>query len=159
MAWSNNMSKNTPAAITEYLGEDYTKVTFSPDLAKFKLKELSADMISLFQRRVVFCSHRLMTSPALSTGRSTFSSMASDFLSIPSATTCSSISSTKRAPSSYMRRSTTGKGRRHEGGKSVCVFPNHSSFSSRLSIAFILPEVALTSTMSLTSSLKKYLKK
>jgi hypothetical protein len=31
-------------------------VTFSPDLAKFKLKELSADMISLFQRRVVFCS-------------------------------------------------------------------------------------------------------
>jgi DNA topoisomerase-2 len=58
MAWTNNMSKQTPAEITDYAGEDYTKVTFSPDLARFKMKELSSDMISLFQKRVVSRSAR-----------------------------------------------------------------------------------------------------
>ena len=31
--------------------EDYTKITFCPDLAKFKITKLDRDIVSLFSRR------------------------------------------------------------------------------------------------------------
>lgn len=31
--------------------EDYTKITFSPDLAKFKMEKLDEGVVSLFKRR------------------------------------------------------------------------------------------------------------
>lgn len=36
--WQNNMSKASNPALKEFSGDDYTKVTFSPDLAKFKVR-------------------------------------------------------------------------------------------------------------------------
>ena len=46
----------TPAGspiITDYDGEDYTKITFKPDLSLFHQKTLTQDMISLFHKRVI----------------------------------------------------------------------------------------------------------
>lgn len=37
--WSNNMGKTTSPAIKSFAGEDFTQITFSPDLAKFKVVE------------------------------------------------------------------------------------------------------------------------
>lgn len=45
------MSKASEAKIKEYKGEDYTKITFSPDLTKFKMESLDADTIALLSRR------------------------------------------------------------------------------------------------------------
>jgi len=39
--WSNNMSKAQDPKITPSIRPDFTKVTFMPDLAKFKLDELT----------------------------------------------------------------------------------------------------------------------
>lgn len=49
--WGNNMSKASEAKIKDYKGEDFTKVTFSPDLSKFKMESLDADTVSLLSRR------------------------------------------------------------------------------------------------------------
>lgn len=49
--WANNMSKTSDPKITEFFGEDYTKVTFSPDLAKFKMTHLDKDIVDLMSRR------------------------------------------------------------------------------------------------------------
>ncbi|XP_012230798.1 DNA topoisomerase 2 [Linepithema humile] len=49
--WGNNMDKASEPRIKEYHGEDFTKVTFSPDLTKFKMQSLDADIVSLMSRR------------------------------------------------------------------------------------------------------------
>lgn len=45
------MSKTSDAKIKEYGGEDFTKITFSPDLVKFKMESLDKDIVSLMSRR------------------------------------------------------------------------------------------------------------
>lgn len=45
------MSKASEPRIKDFTGEDYTKITFSPDLAKFKMEALTADMVALMSRR------------------------------------------------------------------------------------------------------------
>nr|CAD7454987.1 unnamed protein product [Timema tahoe] len=49
--WGNNMSKASDPKIKDFFGEDYTKVTFSPDLAKFKMETLEKDTVDLMSRR------------------------------------------------------------------------------------------------------------
>ncbi|XP_011168143.1 DNA topoisomerase 2 isoform X2 [Solenopsis invicta] len=49
--WGNNMGKASEPRIKEYYGEDFTKVTFSPDLTKFKMQSLDDDIVSLMSRR------------------------------------------------------------------------------------------------------------
>ncbi|TPX44377.1 hypothetical protein SeLEV6574_g04534 [Synchytrium endobioticum] len=51
--FTNNMSKKSEPAITPNpKEEDYTKITFSPDLAKFSLTEIDDDLEALLTRRV-----------------------------------------------------------------------------------------------------------
>ncbi|XP_054744997.1 DNA topoisomerase 2 isoform X2 [Anastrepha obliqua] len=49
--WANNMSKTTPPKIKEFAGTDFTKITFSPDLSKFKMDRLDDDIVALMCRR------------------------------------------------------------------------------------------------------------
>lgn len=50
--WGDNMSKATEPKIKEdFHGEDYTKITFSPDLKKFKMEKLDDDIVGLMSRR------------------------------------------------------------------------------------------------------------
>lgn len=49
--WAKNMSKTEEPVISKYLGEDYTKITFSPDLTKFKMTHLDDDIVQLMRRR------------------------------------------------------------------------------------------------------------
>ncbi|XP_014482998.1 PREDICTED: DNA topoisomerase 2 isoform X2 [Dinoponera quadriceps] len=49
--WGNNMGKASEPRIKEYHGEDFTKVTFSPDLSKFKMQSLDEDIVALMSRR------------------------------------------------------------------------------------------------------------
>ncbi|ODQ54837.1 type II DNA topoisomerase [Saitoella complicata NRRL Y-17804] len=51
--FSSNMSKKGVPKITENSkGEEYTRITFKPDLKKFSLEEMDADLESLIKRRV-----------------------------------------------------------------------------------------------------------
>ncbi|KAL1981976.1 hypothetical protein VTN96DRAFT_1942 [Rasamsonia emersonii] len=50
--WTDNMSKMGKAKITECKGEDYTKVTFKPDYAKFGMTGMDDDFEALVKRRV-----------------------------------------------------------------------------------------------------------
>lgn len=50
--WTNNMSQMGKAKITDSKGEDFTKVTFSPDFAKFGMAAMDDDHEALFKRRV-----------------------------------------------------------------------------------------------------------
>ncbi|KAF8319936.1 type II DNA topoisomerase [Clavulina sp. PMI_390] len=51
--WTNNMSSTTDASITtNSRGEEYTKVTFSPDLARFQMESIDDDVLSLLTKRV-----------------------------------------------------------------------------------------------------------
>ena len=45
------MSKASEAKIKNYGGEDFTRVTFSPDLKKFKMESLDEDIVALMYRR------------------------------------------------------------------------------------------------------------
>lgn len=45
------MSKASEPKIADFRGEDYTKITFCPDLEKFKMDRLDADIIGLLSRR------------------------------------------------------------------------------------------------------------
>lgn len=60
--WGSNMSKAAEPKIAEFRGDDYTKVTFSPDLAKFKMDKLDNDIVGLMSRRAydvsIFFSYR-----------------------------------------------------------------------------------------------------
>lgn len=50
--WGDNMGKASEPKIKEdYHGEDYTKITFSPDLKKFKMEKLDEDIIGIMSRR------------------------------------------------------------------------------------------------------------
>lgn len=49
--WGNNMGKASEPRIKEFIGDDFTKVTFSPDLSKFKMQSLDDDIVSLMSRR------------------------------------------------------------------------------------------------------------
>ena len=51
--FKNNMSEKSEPKITEFTGKsDYTKISFSPDLERFHMKELDDDIISLMIKRV-----------------------------------------------------------------------------------------------------------
>ncbi len=45
------MGKTSEAKIKYFDGEDYTCVTFQPDLAKFKMEKLDKDIVALLTRR------------------------------------------------------------------------------------------------------------
>lgn len=45
------MGKASEPVIKDFRGEDFTKVTFSPDLTKFKMDKLDDDIVSLMSRR------------------------------------------------------------------------------------------------------------
>lgn len=48
----NNMNNKEKPKITSYKKKPYTKVTFVPDFERFKISELSDDIIALFKKRV-----------------------------------------------------------------------------------------------------------
>lgn len=50
--WTKNMSTKGDAKITDFTGDDYTKVTFKPDFAKFGMTGLDDDFEALAKRRV-----------------------------------------------------------------------------------------------------------
>lgn len=49
--WGSNMTKASDPKIKDFFNDDYTKVTFSPDLSKFKMDKLDNDIIALMSRR------------------------------------------------------------------------------------------------------------
>ncbi|CAD5217830.1 unnamed protein product [Bursaphelenchus xylophilus] len=49
--WIKNMTKDADPEITKNDPEDFTRVTFSPDLKKFKMDKLDDDIVSLMSRR------------------------------------------------------------------------------------------------------------
>ncbi|XP_055353696.1 DNA topoisomerase 2-alpha-like [Paramacrobiotus metropolitanus] len=49
--WSKNMGKAGEPKVDSFSGEDYTKVTFEPDLSKFKMAVLDKDTVDLLSRR------------------------------------------------------------------------------------------------------------
>lgn len=49
--WGDNMTKASDPKIKDHSDSDYTKVTFSPDLSKFKMEKLDDDIVSLMNRR------------------------------------------------------------------------------------------------------------
>uniref|UniRef100_A0A0N5ANS0 DNA topoisomerase 2 n=1 Tax=Syphacia muris TaxID=451379 RepID=A0A0N5ANS0_9BILA len=49
--WKNNMTKDKDPLIAKAMGEDFTRITFKPDLAKFKMNELDDDIVGLMSRR------------------------------------------------------------------------------------------------------------
>ena len=54
--FTNNLSNRTEPKITDVKAEKpitYTKITFEPDLTKFKLKKLTDDIVSLMHKRVI----------------------------------------------------------------------------------------------------------
>ncbi|KAL8795613.1 MAG: hypothetical protein Q9195_001851 [Heterodermia aff. obscurata] len=50
--WTHNMSKMGKASITSNKGDDYTKITFTPDFTKFKMQGMDDDFEALVKRRV-----------------------------------------------------------------------------------------------------------
>ena len=50
--WTHNMSKMGKASITNNKGDDYTKITFTPDFTKFKMQGMDDDFEALVKRRV-----------------------------------------------------------------------------------------------------------
>lgn len=52
--FSNNMGKKSEPTITKCkAGENWTKVSFKPDLAKFNMTHLEDDVVALMKKRVV----------------------------------------------------------------------------------------------------------
>lgn len=49
--WGSNMSKASEPKIKSFSGDDFTKITFSPDLAKFKMEKLDEGIVGLMSRR------------------------------------------------------------------------------------------------------------
>ncbi|CAL8088140.1 unnamed protein product [Calicophoron daubneyi] len=49
--WIDNMTKTSDPKISPEKGEDYTSITFYPDLKRFEMSELEADTVALFIRR------------------------------------------------------------------------------------------------------------
>lgn len=52
--FSNNMGKKSEPIITKCkANENWTKVSFKPDLAKFNMEQLEADVVALMRKRVI----------------------------------------------------------------------------------------------------------
>ncbi|XP_049634896.1 DNA topoisomerase 2-alpha [Suncus etruscus] len=49
--WMNNMGKAGEMELKPFSGEDYTCITFQPDLSKFKMQSLDKDIVALMVRR------------------------------------------------------------------------------------------------------------
>ena len=49
--WGANMTKANDPKVKDFVGEDFTKVTFQPDLAKFGMTTLDADTVAILSRR------------------------------------------------------------------------------------------------------------
>ncbi|KAM8945841.1 DNA topoisomerase 2-alpha [Pelodytes ibericus] len=49
--WTNNMSNTSEPRIKSFDGEDYTCITFQPDLRKFNMDILDKDIVALMSRR------------------------------------------------------------------------------------------------------------
>jgi DNA topoisomerase-2 len=49
--WGSNMAKASEPRIKDYTGEDFTKISFSPDLSKFQMETLDKDIVALMSRR------------------------------------------------------------------------------------------------------------
>ncbi|XP_010990091.1 DNA topoisomerase 2-alpha [Camelus dromedarius] len=49
--WMNNMGKAGEMELKPFNGEDYTCITFHPDLSKFKMQSLDKDIVALMVRR------------------------------------------------------------------------------------------------------------
>ncbi|KAG8446726.1 hypothetical protein GDO86_014258 [Hymenochirus boettgeri] len=49
--WANNMADAADPKIKPFDGEDYTCITFQPDLSKFKMQVLDKDIVALMSRR------------------------------------------------------------------------------------------------------------
>ncbi|XP_028931374.1 DNA topoisomerase 2-alpha [Ornithorhynchus anatinus] len=49
--WTDNMGKAGEMKLKPFDGEDYTCITFQPDLAKFKMTSLDKDIVALMSRR------------------------------------------------------------------------------------------------------------
>ncbi|XP_029976326.1 DNA topoisomerase 2-beta isoform X2 [Salarias fasciatus] len=49
--WQNNMTKTSDPKIKFFDGDDFTCVTFQPDLPKFKMDKLDKDIVALLTRR------------------------------------------------------------------------------------------------------------
>ncbi|VDN37847.1 unnamed protein product, partial [Gongylonema pulchrum] len=49
--WKDNMTKDKDPSVTKASGEDFTRVIFKPDLAKFRMSELDDDIVALMSRR------------------------------------------------------------------------------------------------------------
>ncbi|GBP01804.1 DNA topoisomerase 2 [Eumeta japonica] len=54
--WAANMTKTTDPKIKDFFGSDFTKITFSPDLSKFKMDRLDEDIVALMSRRAFDCA-------------------------------------------------------------------------------------------------------
>ncbi|KAL1952730.1 hypothetical protein VTO42DRAFT_4408 [Malbranchea cinnamomea] len=53
LTWTDNMSKMGKPKITDYKGDDYTKVTFKPDFKRFGMENgMDDDFVALVKRRV-----------------------------------------------------------------------------------------------------------
>eukprot|EP00929_Paragymnodinium_shiwhaense_P044864 TRINITY_DN22_c0_g1_i1.p1 TRINITY_DN22_c0_g1~~TRINITY_DN22_c0_g1_i1.p1 ORF type:complete len:1434 (-),score=498.53 TRINITY_DN22_c0_g1_i1:234-4535(-) len=50
--WSKNMSEKGKPTLSNFKGEDFTKVTFWPDFSKFGMKKLDDDIAGLMMKRV-----------------------------------------------------------------------------------------------------------
>ena len=48
----SNMLKFDPPEIKDYSGDDFTSITFEPDLSRFGMEKMDEDIISLFKKRV-----------------------------------------------------------------------------------------------------------
>lgn len=51
--WKKNMSEKLEPIVKNYEGESFTEITFYPDLSKFGMKELTTDMVKIFEKRVL----------------------------------------------------------------------------------------------------------
>uniref|UniRef100_A0A8C7VH52 DNA topoisomerase 2 n=1 Tax=Oncorhynchus mykiss TaxID=8022 RepID=A0A8C7VH52_ONCMY len=49
--WQNNMGKTSDSKIKFFDGDDFTCVTFQPDLSKFKMEKLDKDIVALLTKR------------------------------------------------------------------------------------------------------------
>merc|ERR1712048_1084773 len=56
MEWKNNMQKKGSAKILPNAANDYTAITFEPDLSKFGMTHLDEDTVAVLTRRAYDCA-------------------------------------------------------------------------------------------------------
>jgi DNA topoisomerase-2 len=52
MTWKDNMSNTGTPNIVPFSGEDFTQITFQPDLRRFGMSTLDKDTVALMRKRV-----------------------------------------------------------------------------------------------------------